>query len=132
MTSTIAYTSEMSNARKQLWEQITSEALYEPQLIRLAEWSWTHRVSLTSEPELPESPWPGWIGGSDDPTLTGPRCFLKWWEAGQETERHTHPNGMLVLVLSGRLQIREGRCVEEDVHTTLGPGQWEAEASFEG
>ena len=43
-----------------------------------------------------------------DEERSGPRCFLRAWPADERMPRHTHPNGMLVMVLSGGLRICEG------------------------
>jgi len=112
------------SARATLWQRIVAQRFEHQPLVELARWIVEHRNALIHGGDEPSDPRPGWVGGSDDPDLAGPRCFLKFWQAGECTERHTHPNGMLIVVLEGALHVDEGWDEQNEQRTTLKRGEW--------
>jgi len=108
--------------RAQLW-QLIRDGVFEVQALdSLSRWVVAHREALLDSPDPPEAPRPGWVGGSPDPEIAGARCFLKQWYAGEWIGRHTHPNGMLVVVLAGSLDVAEGWDAAHEEQFTLGCG----------
>lgn len=120
------------SVRADLWNRIVAQPFEHQALTSLAAWIIEHREALMSSVDGPRDPRPGWVGGSDDPDLLGPRCFIKYWLAGECTERHTHPNGMLMLVLEGAIHVDEGAARQNDERTTLNRGEWQIRLADHG
>lgn len=45
------------------------------------------------------------------------------WQGGDRTARHTHPNGMLLVVLKGTLQVDEGKDRHCELRLTIPEGE---------
>jgi len=108
--------------RDSLWALIHPGIFNAADLERLSAWVLAHRHALVSSPDRPEDEKRGWVGGSTDPEDDGPRCFIRRWQPDEFIGRHTHPNGMCIILLQGRLEIGEGSNNRETVPVILKPG----------
>jgi len=110
-----------SNIRDTLWTKIQSGIFEAHALEELGQWVLQHRDALLHSADRPEDEKVGWVGGETDPELGGPRCFIRRWQPEEFIGRHTHPNGMLIVLLQGALEIGEGWDDANEETLTLAP-----------
>ena len=113
--------STVATIRDLTWERVLRTRFEPDALAELAEWVWANAVPLARSSDRPTDPRPRWIGGSLNEAVSGPRCFLREWPIDERMARHTHPNGMLLMVLTGRLRVCEGARAQGQVRI-LDPG----------
>ena len=72
-------------------------------------------MALVEAGALPGCAMPNAVAAPLPPEEVGYRCFVKHWEAGEDTRIHGHPNRMVVHVMTAQLDCvnfeRDGDCL---------------------